>query len=75
MHGDCFTPVAGESRSPGWHRGTDHGSTRTGLNTTSIETVVHHSRLDLRCKMCKHAPETVQQITAGCKTQAGRLLE
>ena len=65
-------PVAGNSWTEIQHRGTDHGCTRTGLNTRLIEARVYHTTQDPRCKLCKDAPETVQHIIVGCKMLAAK---
>ena len=49
-----------EKAGPGdRHRGTDHSSTRSGLEQTSIEPEFYHTRLDRRGRRCKNAPATV----------------
>ncbi|KAK7925836.1 hypothetical protein WMY93_008146 [Mugilogobius chulae] len=42
------------------------------LSTRAIEAQIYHTRQNLKCRLCKEAPETVQHITAGCKMLAGK---
>ena len=41
------------------------------LSTRAIEARVYQIRQDPRCRLCKEVPETVKNIVAGCKMQAG----
>lgn len=42
------------------------------LSTRAIEGGLYHPRRDLRCRLCKDAPETIQHLKAGWKMLAGR---
>ncbi|XP_037549573.1 usherin [Nematolebias whitei] len=42
------------------------------ISTLAIEIGVYQTRHHPRCKLCKYAPETGQNILAGCKIQAGK---
>lgn len=38
----------------------------------SIEAEVYNTRQDLRCRLCRDAPEAIRHIAAGWKMLAGR---
>lgn len=47
------------------HRGSDHGSTRTGLSTRAIEAGIYQTRQDPRCRMCKEVYMVHQKQVPG----------
>ncbi|CAJ1059649.1 uncharacterized protein LOC127604228 [Xyrichtys novacula] len=48
------------------------GAQEQALSARAIKAQLYHTRQDPRCKLCKEGPETVQHLTAGCKTLAGK---
>ncbi len=56
--------VAGKGWSERQHKGTNHGSTRTGVEHKISRSRGLPHQQDPRCRLCKDAPETVQHETA-----------